>query len=54
MGRGDELERRVRGWVERYVAAWNSNEPAAIGGLFSEDAAYYTEPHSVPEGEPST
>jgi uncharacterized protein (TIGR02246 family) len=45
---GDELERRVRGWVDGYVVAWNSNEPAAIGGLFSEDAAYYTEPHSVP------
>ena len=34
--------------MDGYVAAWNSNEPAAIGGLFSEDAAYYTEPYSPP------
>ena len=39
---------RVQAWVERYVQAWNSNVPAAIGRLFTEDAAYYTEPYSQP------
>ena len=39
---------RVQAWVERYVQAWNSNDPAAIGSLFTEDAAYHTEPYSQP------
>jgi uncharacterized protein (TIGR02246 family) len=45
---GDELTGRLRAWVEGYVRAWNSNDPAEIGALFSEDAAYYTEPYSPP------
>ena len=44
----DELARRVRSWVEGYVRAWNSNGPAEIGALFTEDANYYTEPYSPP------
>lgn len=43
-----EQAARVRAWVEDYVQAWNSNDPAVIGGLFTEDAAYYTEPHAQP------
>jgi uncharacterized protein (TIGR02246 family) len=39
---------RVRSWVEAYVRAWNSNDPAAIGDLFTEDAAYFTEPYREP------
>lgn len=35
---------RVRAWVEGYVRAWNSNDPTAIGDLFTEDAVYFTEP----------
>ena len=27
-------------WLGRYVDAWRSGEPAAIGDLFSEDATY--------------
>ena len=49
--RGDmsgEPADRVKAWVERYVQAWNSNDPAAIGSLFTEDAAYHTEPYSQP------
>jgi uncharacterized protein (TIGR02246 family) len=39
---------RVAAWVEGYVRAWNSNDPAEIGALFSEDAAYFTEPYAAP------
>jgi uncharacterized protein (TIGR02246 family) len=44
----DEQARRVRAWVDRYVQAWNSNDPADIGALFSDDAAYFTEPYRRP------
>ena len=27
-------------WLDRYVEAWRSGDPAAIGDLFSEDADY--------------
>jgi hypothetical protein len=38
--------------VERYVEAWASNDPRAIGGLFTEGARYYTAPHREPwEGQ---
>jgi len=42
------LAQRLRAWVEAYVAAWSSNDPAAIGALFTQDAAYRTEPYSTP------
>jgi uncharacterized protein (TIGR02246 family) len=45
---GDDLARRLHTWVDAYVRAWNSNDPAAIGALFSQDAAYCTEPYSAP------
>ena len=35
-------------WVEAYVRAWNTNDPAEIGALFTEDAVYLTEPYSEP------
>ena len=38
-------EEGVRGWVEDYVVAWNSNEPGAIVQLFTADAEYYTDPY---------
>ena len=38
----------VTQWVGSYVRAWNSNEPADIGALFAEDAAYYTAPFRDP------
>ncbi len=34
----------VAAWVDRYVAAWESNDPAAIGGLFAADASYRQRP----------
>jgi ketosteroid isomerase-like protein len=27
-------------WLDRYIAAWRSNDPADIGDLFSEDVSY--------------
>jgi ketosteroid isomerase-like protein len=41
-GRAAALSR----WVEGYVSAWNSNDPAEIGALFSEDAEYVREPYT--------
>ena len=35
-------------WVDRYVAAWRSNEPDDIRSLFSDDARYFTAPHREP------
>jgi len=35
----------VQAWLDRYVAAWRSNEPADIGDLFSEDAVYRYRPY---------
>jgi hypothetical protein len=35
-------------WIEGYVRAWNSNDPAEIGALFAEDAEYSTEPYRAP------
>jgi uncharacterized protein (TIGR02246 family) len=39
---------RVDAWVDDYVRAWNSNDPADIRALFAQDAAYHTEPYSPP------
>ncbi len=33
---------RLTAWIDGYVRAWNSNDPADIGALFTDDAAYYT------------
>ncbi len=38
----------IDGWVERYVRAWNSNDPGDIGDLFGADAEYRTEPYGKP------
>src|ERR671914_328363 len=44
----------VQAWLDRYVAAWRSYDPAAIGDLFSEDATYryhpWDEGDDVPRG----
>ena len=29
-------------WVDGYVQAWQTNDPATIGQLFAEDAAYFS------------
>jgi uncharacterized protein (TIGR02246 family) len=38
----------VVAWVDAYVAAWRSNEPDAIGALFTDDAMYLASPSSEP------
>jgi len=38
----------VTAWVENYRRAWESNDPEHIGGLFADDAAYFTEPFATP------
>lgn len=38
----------VQAWLDRYVAAWETYDPAAIGDLFSVDAAYRYHPADEP------
>jgi hypothetical protein len=38
----------VRTWIDAYVKAWNSNDPAQIGALFTDEAEYYTAPFRTP------
>jgi ketosteroid isomerase-like protein len=35
---------RLTRWMDDYRRAWSSNDPADIGALFTDDAAYYTAP----------
>ncbi|MGV8858057.1 nuclear transport factor 2 family protein [Rhodoglobus sp.] len=35
-------------WLDDYVAAWVSYDPADIGALFSDDIAYRYHPHDEP------
>ena len=35
-------------WLNRYIDAWRSTDPAAIGALFSEDATYSYGPYREP------
>jgi uncharacterized protein (TIGR02246 family) len=44
----DANARRVHAWIDSYIQAWNSNDPADIRALFTQDAAYHTEPYSPP------
>ncbi len=39
---------RVTAWIDGYVRAWNTNDPADIRALFTEDAEYYTAPFRPP------
>jgi ketosteroid isomerase-like protein len=38
----------VQIWLDRYVAAWASYDPQAIGDLFAEDAEYRYHPYDEP------
>jgi hypothetical protein len=35
-------------WLDRYVDAWRTYDPAAIGALFAEDAEYRYRPWEAP------
>ncbi|HLY31611.1 MAG TPA: nuclear transport factor 2 family protein [Ktedonobacterales bacterium] len=38
----------VQRWLDAYVQAWRTYDPAEISALFSEDAAYYYGPYDEP------
>ena len=38
----------VQRWLERYVAAWDTYDPAAIGALFADEAEYRYQPWAEP------
>lgn len=44
----DAQTERYAGWVQRYLKAWESNDPDDISSLFSEDARYYDDPYKDP------
>jgi len=39
---------QLAAWIDSYVDAWSTNEPADIVALFSEGARYYTAPWREP------
>ena len=39
---------RVQDWLDRYLEAWRTYDPALIGDLFSEDAEYRFHPFGEP------
>jgi nuclear transport factor 2 (NTF2) superfamily protein len=38
----------VQRWLERYVAAWDTYDPATIGALFADEAEYRYQPWAEP------
>jgi SnoaL-like domain len=38
----------VQAWLDRYVAAWESYDPSAVGDLFADDAHYRYHPADEP------
>jgi hypothetical protein len=38
----------VERWLQGYLRAWETNDPDDIGGLFTDDARYFTAPHREP------
>jgi ketosteroid isomerase-like protein len=38
----------LKDWLDRYIAAWKSYDPQAIGDLFAEDAEYRYHPWDEP------
>ena len=41
-------QRSAQNWLDRYVAAWQSYDPEAIGALFSDDVSYRYHPSDEP------
>jgi hypothetical protein len=37
----------ARSWMEKYIAAWTTNDPEDIRALFTEEAVYATRPHDA-------
>jgi hypothetical protein len=38
----------VQGWLDAYVEAWRTYEPAAIADLFADDVSYAYQPYHTP------
>jgi hypothetical protein len=38
----------VQRWLDAYIDAWRTNDPAAIGALFSDDVSYAYQPYREP------
>lgn len=38
----------LRGWLDRYVHAWRTNDPGDVASLFTEEATYRTAPNREP------
>ncbi len=38
----------IERWLERYQAAWLSDDPAQIAALFTDDVRYFTAPYREP------
>ena len=38
----------VQRWLDAYIDAWRTNDPAAIGALFSDDVTYAYQPYREP------
>ena len=45
---GMMAEATIETWVKGYIKAWASNAPEEIGGLFTEEAEYFTAPYRKP------
>jgi hypothetical protein len=41
-------QEQVTEWMDGYRRAWETNDPEDIGGLFTEQALYCTEPYAAP------
>jgi len=39
---------RFERWLNSYLAAWVSNDPAEVAALFTEDASYWVGPYAEP------
>ncbi|MFF2274717.1 YybH family protein [Agromyces sp. NPDC058126] len=44
----ESASERTANWVADYLGAWRSNDPDAIGRLFTDDASYLTAPDAEP------
>jgi ketosteroid isomerase-like protein len=40
--------KELQDWIDRYAAAWRSNDAQSVGDLFAENAVYYTHPFRDP------
>jgi uncharacterized protein (TIGR02246 family) len=38
---------QVADWIDRYVRAWNTNDPADIADLYTADATYRGQPYAL-------